>query len=223
MKSAYATLGIPGNASAEDIAEAFRRVSSHYSRERLVENPDLAEKLNEAREAYKVLSNQETREAHDRKLSQSVARPVVRPVIEDEKASFGLGTLIKVLGVLAIAMFATGAYISHNREQARQAQAAEELAQKKLEAEAAAEEARQKEAAEASKARRDNLAEARERQLRAESLMVARQTEVLEAVRQAQANRQAEAARNAEKFEERRRTAEAERKLAEDRWIIRRR
>ena len=53
MKSAYATLGVPGNATVEEIAEAFRRVSNHYSRERLVENPNLIEKLDEAREAYK--------------------------------------------------------------------------------------------------------------------------------------------------------------------------
>ncbi|WP_088958113.1 hypothetical protein [Variovorax sp. HW608] len=129
MKSAYATLG---TASAEEIAEAFQRASSYYSRERLVENPDLIEKLDEIREAYKVLSNVETREAHDRKLNQTVARRVVRPVAAPEKESFGLGSLVKVLAALAIAMFATGAYLAHTREQARQAQAAEELARKKI-------------------------------------------------------------------------------------------
>jgi curved DNA-binding protein CbpA len=223
MKSAYSILGVPGNATTDEISEAFQRAMQFYSREKLVENPELVDRLDEIKTAYKILSDAEMRLAYDRKLNRPIPNPPTRPVLVVEKEPFSLRALLAILTVLVVGMFAISGYLSHSREKARQALAAQELEQKRIDEEAAARAAREKELADQARANRDRLAEIRERELRAESLMVARANAAAETQRQAIAARQAETARNAEKFEENRRAAEAQRKLAEYRQIMRQR
>lgn len=216
MRSAYEILGVPGNADAQEITEAFQRASKYYAPERLADNPDLGEKLIEIKQAFQVLSSPDMRKAHDRKLNQVVAarpRPHSPVVVAEE---FGLGRLLMILAAVAVALFAIGAHMSHTREQARAAQAAEELAIKKIEAEVAAQQAQERELAQQYRERQDKLAEDKERRLRAEGLASATMSSIIQTQQQAIAQRQA----NIEKNEERQKNADAERKLAEYRRIM---
>jgi DnaJ-class molecular chaperone len=62
MKDYYSTLGVPKNASDEDIQKAYRRAASKYHPDR--EGGD-EEKFKEAKEAYELLSDPEKRRAYD--------------------------------------------------------------------------------------------------------------------------------------------------------------
>lgn len=229
MKSAYSILGIPGNASAADIDQAFQKASAHYSHAKLADDPEAVARLIDIRHAYKLLSNPEMREAHDRKLSAAVSQPASRPrvVLASEASPWYTKPLI-VMALLVAAMFATGAYMSYSRDQTRKALAAQELAQKKLDAEAAAEADAQQAKIDAERMRALAKAENQDRQFRAESSMIARQAANADMQQQAMANRQVESDRREKqrreseiKNEERQRVYEAQRKLAADQQRIR--
>ncbi len=233
MKSAYLVLGLPGNASHADIDEALSRATAHYSPERLAEDPSLMDKLADIREAHKLLSNFETRSAHDRKLSGSVGTPSTaprgRPVVVMEVAAPPWYTRPMVLLALTVVvMFAIGSYMSNKRDQQRKEIAALELAQKKLEAEETAR-------AEAEQTRKDNAranadaqANAREQQLRNESTNAASRAANNDRQLQAQMSRQADNERREAlvkerlaKNDERQRLNDAQRNMAQDRQRIR--
>ncbi len=222
MKSAYVILGIPGNASAADIQQAYERSRSFYSKEKLVSDPSLVERVQEIQEAYKILSTPDLRELHDRKLSSSKAsastRTSYRPVIEEEPRSSGV---LKLMLVAVIAMFALGTYIYKVREDARKLRFEQEIALKK-EAEAAEmKEARERAAAEAEVARRNALADAKERQLREESYAVGRQVQAAQMQSLAIQERQQQAERNAAAQAERQRQQEAQQRAASDQRQLR--
>ena len=61
----YEVLGVPRNASSEDIKKAFRQQALKYHPDRNDE-PDASEKFKEAAEAYQILSDAEQRAAYDR-------------------------------------------------------------------------------------------------------------------------------------------------------------
>lgn len=173
MKSAYLILGVPGNASREDIEAAFEKAKDFYSPARLAEDPQAVDKFLDVKTAYKVLRDEESRAAHDRKLSsaQASAAPTARaprPVKVQQDASWSARALPILLAVV-IVVFATGFYISNKRETARKELAAREL---QLKAEAA-EEAKKEElrlaAEEASRVQAARKAEQQERQFRHES------------------------------------------------------
>lgn len=169
MKSCYVILGLPGNASDTEIHEAFKRASAHYSKQRLVEDPEAASRLGAIQDAYKILSNAEMREAHDRKLSAASKPSAPRPRVVIEAAPSGTNMLFIVLALVVVAMFAIGGYMTHSREQTRKALAAQELAQKKLEAEEAAQAQVLQNNQDAARQRAQADAERRDRQLRAEA------------------------------------------------------
>ena len=119
MKSAYVVLGIPGNANEEEIREAFERARAFYTKEKMVENPELMERYAELREAHKILTTPDLRQLHDRKLASGVVsrgRPTRIEVVEEQPS--GMGTL-KIMGVVVVLMFAIGTYYSDVRETAR--------------------------------------------------------------------------------------------------------
>ncbi len=78
MKSAYSILGIPGNATQSEIDQAFQKATSHYSHERLGDDPEAISRLTDVRNAHKLLSDADMRAAHDRKLNASVPARVER-------------------------------------------------------------------------------------------------------------------------------------------------
>lgn len=219
MKSAYATLGVPGNASEEDIRQAYERSTIYYSKEKLIENPLLVERLNEIKEAYKILSSPDFRQLHDRKLNATAPSPNARTVYVPvpEKS----GGALKILLLAVTVMFAIGTYYSHTREEARKLKVAQEFALKKQTEEAEARAAQEQAAADAEKARVNALAENREQQLRAESAAIARQVLVNQTTSQIIQERQAQANRNIALQEERQRHSAAQQRAAADQSQLR--
>lgn len=120
MKSAYAVLGIPGNASTQEIEASYLMGIQHYSHERLVENPALIDKLTEIKDAYKLLTNPEFRAAHDRKLSGTLnSLPLGPRVVIVEQETSWFNKPLSLVALLVVLMFATGGYMSYSRQQAK--------------------------------------------------------------------------------------------------------
>lgn len=131
MKSAYLVLGVPGNATKEDFEAAFQKAKDFYSPARLAADPQALEKFLEVKTAYQVLRDEESRAAHDRKLSSAQASMaprarVTRPVTVQEEASWPARAMPILLAV-AVVVFAAIFYVSTKRETARKELAAQEL------------------------------------------------------------------------------------------------
>lgn len=133
MKSAYVVLGIPGNASAEDIEAAYNRARELYSPARLASGNGAVDKFNEVKAAYDILRVPDSRAAHDRKLA--APRPNVErrrvTIIEDVPPS---RTYLRIGLVLVAVLFCGGLFVSYKNVEARRQQAALELQQKQQEA-----------------------------------------------------------------------------------------
>jgi curved DNA-binding protein CbpA len=135
MRSAYVLLGIPGNATTEDIEAAFRKAQELYPRERLATDEGAMARLNEVKEAYRVLSDRDARAAHDRKLSAAAQRPVTRTVLEPVKQEFSVMHKLLAGGlVLVVLVFATGFTLQWRNAETRRVAAAQELAAREAEA-----------------------------------------------------------------------------------------
>ncbi|MCS7297889.1 MAG: J domain-containing protein [Bacteroidia bacterium] len=65
FKDYYAILGVPRNASQEEIKKAYRRLARQYHPDANPGNKEAEEKFKEIQEAYEVLSNPETRKKYD--------------------------------------------------------------------------------------------------------------------------------------------------------------
>jgi curved DNA-binding protein CbpA len=130
MKSAYLILGVPGNASDEDIEIAHKRAQLLFPPDRLSKVDGAVDRFNEIQTAYKILKDPESRAAHDRKLAAPQARPpaVARTQIIEEDSTGK--KLLRAGFALVIVLFAVGFFISYKNAEARKAQAALELAQK---------------------------------------------------------------------------------------------
>jgi len=172
MKSAYLVLGVPGNASREDIEAAFEKARSFYSPARLAEDPKAVDKFLEVKTAHQILRDPESRAAHDRKLSSAQASTpaarVDRSLSVKPEASWPVRAL-PILLALVLLIFATTYYVSYKREAARKAQAELELQLKAKAAEEEKKEADRLAAEEASRQQLARRAEQQERQFRQES------------------------------------------------------
>jgi DnaJ-class molecular chaperone len=177
MKSAYAVLGIPGNSSPDEIDSAYQMYSNRYPPEVLAKDPSLQERLAEIHEAYKILSKPELRLAHDRKLNSSTVlnSPRQRVLIEEVESTW-YSKPLNILIMVVLLIFVFGSVATYLRQQERKEQAARILAQQKLELEQAALAQRQEEMLLAEKARKNAESEQKERQIRNESVAVARIT-----------------------------------------------
>lgn len=231
MKSAYLVLGVPGNASREDIEAAFEKAKSFYSPARLAEDPKALDKFLEVKTAHQILRDEESRAAHDRKLSSAQASTpaarVDRSLSVKPEASWPVRAL-PILLALVLLIFATTYYVSYKREAARKAQAALELQLK-----AQAEEEEKKEAArlaaeEASRQQLARRAEQQERQFRQESERAISNARYSEAQRSYQETQRASIEqRDAQRKDYEARTREqnearaAEQRLARDKARIR--
>jgi curved DNA-binding protein CbpA len=222
--SAYTVLGVPGNASAEDIKSAFQRAQLFYSPEKMAQDPQAAGRFSEVAQAYKVLSDPGSRAAHDRKLASQAALPVARAPLSartsstpNHKSSHSL----LIIGVLTLAVLACGGWLYYKREMAR----AEVARQQAI---AQGEKERAQAQAIYERARADELAARQEKQLRQEadqSLARAQAAQVRQNQLQqaALANERYEAQRKEQerRADEQRRVAEGQRRLAADKQRIR--
>jgi curved DNA-binding protein CbpA len=130
MRSAYLVLGIPGNATPEDIEAAFRHAQQVYPPQRLASEDGAVDKFNEIKQAYGVLRDPEARAAHDRKLA---AAPKPRPMPRVEVVHVEETPVHKFVlwGLILMVVLFAGAFYVHQRSiEARAAQAALEAAEK---------------------------------------------------------------------------------------------
>ncbi len=225
MKSAYSTLGIPGNASVADIEAAYLQATAHYSHERLGNDPAAADKLLEIREANKLLSNPELRAAHDRKLAAAVAVQTTRASqrerlpMEDATPAWYTRPMV-LMALVAVTLFAMGSYMSYSREQTRKAIAATELAQKKLEAEEAARADAERLRIENEKARVLAAQQRQEQQARNLSSFDAGRAAVVDLAQQSMADRRIESDRREAQRKEQQAASEERQRVAESRRIV---
>lgn len=177
MKSAYLVLGVPGNASKEDIEEAFNKARTYYSAAKLAADPQAVEKFLDVKNAYHVLRDDESRAAHDRKLSGMRSQPAVTTpsarstarAVQAEPQAAWFTRPLPVLATVVVLVFAAGFYIHAKREAARKEQAAQELQLKQLAAEEAKKEEIRLAKEEADRVRAARQTEQQERQFRQES------------------------------------------------------
>jgi len=169
VRSAYLVLGVPGNATPNEIEAAFRKAEQQFPRERLAEEEGALRRFNEIKDAYKVLRDPEARAAHDRKLQEAaVPRPRPRTVVVEAEPS-PLSRMLVYGVLLAAILFGVGAFQHFRAAQARQAQAALDLAAQKAAAEAAQRKREDDERMATLRAQQARDAEASERRLRQES------------------------------------------------------
>lgn len=230
MKSAYAILGIPGNASVNDIESAYQHCRAHYSKERLAADPKALEQFKQVQDAYEILIKPEFRAAYDRKLGSQVNKSTAkqpRVVIEKEETPW----FTKPLNLIAISLFvlmSSAAYMTYARNQERKEQAARELAEQKRQVEEAQRAKMEQDMADTLRAREAARAQAeadqRERQLRAEgnaSLAMAARTSAQSLAIAETERREALRREQLAKQEERQRVQEAENRVRKDKQIIR--
>ena len=164
MASAYTTLGIPGNASPQDIETAFQRARDLYTKEHMATVEGALERFEQVKTAYAVLRDPDSRAAHDRKLAAELRpRPRTTTIVVEEESP--TGKYLKRGLILVAVLFAAGLFISYKNAEARKEQAALELAAKQEAAKE--EERRQAETArlEQERARAKEKAEANDKQV----------------------------------------------------------
>jgi curved DNA-binding protein CbpA len=226
MKSAYQVLGVPANAAPEEIQAAFDRVQAHYTREKLATEDGAVDRFNEARTAFQVLRDPQSRTAHDRKLTMpSAAAGRTLAMAPEPAAPSTVARMFWTGIVLVVLLFAGGGYLAaRNSELRAKAAAAEKAAaeirareeKERMEAEARQEDRMRREAA---------RADAAERRLRYESHSIAadqnwRSARAEESAAQ-QRRQEAMALETARANEERRQQYEAQRRAAEDQRRVR--
>jgi curved DNA-binding protein CbpA len=229
MRSAYLVLGVPGNASQEEIEAAFRKSEALFTRERLAEEEGALARFVELKAAFQVLRDPESRAAHDRKLQGAVRAPQARPrtvVVEPEASPY---RKLMISGFVLVALvFGTGAAVSYRNAQVRSEQAAIELAAQKAAADEAARKRESDERLAAERVRRAAQERADERRLTMEAqYSLARASADLRAAEAYAASaRRAEAAEqqrreDAQRAEERRAVHESRQRIEADKRRVR--
>jgi hypothetical protein len=229
MKSAYLTLGLPGDAKPEEIREALSAAQSKFTKAHLVQHPEDIERLQAIREAGKILLDPEMRAAHDRKLSTRIAKasPPVRYVVTDTQPQWFQRPIL-IGAMLVGALFAAGAYLQHANQERQRALALIELEKKKIEEQEAQQKQELNAKREALVAKMNDEAKANEAKLRHESLVASRNAEIQNSMALAQQNQrlqmdrmEAQRKESAERSAKYQAAAEAQRNLAIDQQRIR--
>lgn len=213
MKSAYLTLGVPGNATREDIQAAYDVAMAFFTKERLVADPSLLQRREQVQEAYKVLSNRELRDAHDRKLAAAADAGVLPLSMEPATRAAGPWRKLLPLLVLCLAVYAAGQWWESRREAQRQRAQALAIEAQQLEARKNAEAVALANQEAAERRRKAQEAESQERQLRRDAQSASQQTQYLvnqQMQYQRQLTQEEERAKQRAKQEEAQRQREAE-------------
>lgn len=231
MQSAYNILGIPGNASAEDIELAMQRAKLFYTPQKMAEDARIAERFTEVMNAYKVLRDPASRAAHDRKLaSQRTLAPGQRsaPVRSSQAVERKSVNPLVIITVLAIALFAGGFWIQYKRDAAKAELAAKEAETARLQAVAEAEKLKVEALEKQERARAEALARQQEQALRRDSDMAISRAQAAQSRQQAlhaqslaAEQREAQRKEYERRAEERRAVTEGQRRVAADRQRIR--
>ncbi|SHK65445.1 J domain-containing protein [Epilithonimonas mollis] len=89
MKDYYYFLGIPQNASPEDIKKAYRKLSLKYHPDKNENDDFFADRFREIREAYETLMDPERKRMYDQNLSsqQRNVKSILPPKIKNFSAS----------------------------------------------------------------------------------------------------------------------------------------
>ena len=89
MKDYYYFLGIPQNASAEDIKKAYRKLSLKYHPDKNENDDFFSDRFKEIKEAYETLMDKERRKLYDQNLSsqQRNVKSILPPKIKNFSAS----------------------------------------------------------------------------------------------------------------------------------------
>ena len=72
-KNYYETLGVPQNASSDDIKKAYRKLVKEYHPDLHPNDPSCAEKFKEINEANEILSDEKKRKQYDFELEHPSA------------------------------------------------------------------------------------------------------------------------------------------------------
>lgn len=173
MKSAYLVLGIPGNASKEDIEAAFANATAFYTPSRLASESSEVDKFLDIKNAYQVLKDDASRAAHDRKLNAAAqpisagARPALSVHAETESSWFM--RLLPLIALAAFLFFSINYFLNQKREAAAKELAVKEFKIKQLVAEEANKEAQQRAKEESDKAQLARKNEQQDQQFRNDS------------------------------------------------------
>lgn len=89
MKDYYYFLGIPQNASAEDIKKAYRKLSLKYHPDKNENDDFFSDRFKEVKEAYETLTTPERKRIYDQNLSsqQRNVKSILPPKIKNFSAS----------------------------------------------------------------------------------------------------------------------------------------
>ena len=89
MKDYYYFLGIPKDASAEDIKKAYRKLSLKYHPDKNDNDEFFSDRFREAQEAYETLTDADRRRLYDQNLSsqQRNVKSILPPKIKNFSAS----------------------------------------------------------------------------------------------------------------------------------------
>ena len=89
MKDYYYFLGIPQNASSEDIKKAYRKLSLKYHPDKNENDVFFSDRFKEIKEAYETLMDKERRKLYDQNLSsqQRNVKSILPPKIKNFSAS----------------------------------------------------------------------------------------------------------------------------------------
>lgn len=89
MKDYYYFLGIPQNASAEDIKKAYRKLSLKYHPDKNENDDYFSDRFKEVKEAYETLTNPERKRIYDQNLGsqQRNVKSILPPKIKNFSAS----------------------------------------------------------------------------------------------------------------------------------------
>ena len=89
MKDYYYFLGIPQNASAEDIKKAYRKLSLKYHPDKNANDVYFSDRFKEVREAYETLTDPQRKKIYDQNLGsqQRNVKSILPPKIKNFSAS----------------------------------------------------------------------------------------------------------------------------------------
>jgi len=232
MKSAYLVLGVPGNASKEDIEVAFVNATNYYTPSRLTSASSEVDKFLDIKTAYQVLKDAESRAAHDRKLNAgnlpASQRALSKATVYTEAEASWLTRPFPLIVLAAFVVFSIVYFVNQKRETAAKELVIKELKVKHLAAEGAEKEVAQRAKEDSDKAQLARRNEQQERQFRQESdraIANARNTELQRGYQDIQRQAAAQQAEQRKQYEaasrEQTLAREAQQRLANDKARIR--